>query len=193
MVASAVLLAACAGVILYFLVRRWMTGSVRRSHTLPPGPPGYPLVGNLLDVDTDKLHLSLAAWSQTYGDVMYLRMMQTPVVVLSSTNAIREAMTTKPFDTIFASRPGTFVGRYLFLNYSDIVLSPYNKTFVARRKLGYHLLKMYGGVGKDVERVVIRELRAFVEIMRSRHQEEFDPTEVVNDAVIDIIGALVGY
>jgi hypothetical protein len=100
-------------------------------------------------------------------------------------------MTTKPFDTTFASRRETFAGRFLLENFSDLAFCPYNKAWVARRKAVHSMLKIYGGGGKTLERVVIRELRAVVEMIRHYQQATFDPTEVVYDVVADIIGELV--
>jgi hypothetical protein len=189
MISSTMILAVCACALLYFLLKRWMCR--QNSLPLPPGPPGYPLIGSILDVDISKLHLSLMSFSQTYGDVMSVNLLGTTMVVLSSTDAIREAMTTKPFNTAFASRPDTFAGRYLMYNFSDIVLAQYSKSLIARRKVGHRLLKVYGAGNKNIERVVMRELRAFVKSIENHHQAAFDPTLLVHNASIDVIGELV--
>lgn len=44
--------------------------TVRNSRRLPypPGPKGYPIIGNLLDVPTEKPWLKYAEWDKTYGE-----------------------------------------------------------------------------------------------------------------------------
>ncbi|KAJ7881997.1 hypothetical protein B0H14DRAFT_2704174 [Mycena olivaceomarginata] len=39
----------------------------RRTSMLPPGPPGYPLIGHLLQMPTKDPALVFHEWSKTYG------------------------------------------------------------------------------------------------------------------------------
>jgi hypothetical protein len=36
--------------------------------TLPPGPPGWPILGNLFNMPTEKEWLKFSEWERTYGD-----------------------------------------------------------------------------------------------------------------------------
>lgn len=38
-----------------------------------PGPPGLPLLGNLLQLDSTRLHLVAEGWSRTYGEFFRFR------------------------------------------------------------------------------------------------------------------------
>ena len=38
-----------------------------------PGPPGLPLIGNLLEIDTPRLHQILEEWSRQYGECFRFR------------------------------------------------------------------------------------------------------------------------
>ena len=47
-------------VLKYFIFRS-------RSPSLPPGPRGLPLVGNIFDMPSEKEWLTFAKWGETYG------------------------------------------------------------------------------------------------------------------------------
>ena len=51
---------------------------------LPPGPPGKPLVGNLLDIPAKHSWLQFKKWSDQYGPVMSLSLAGSQHVVLST-------------------------------------------------------------------------------------------------------------
>ena len=38
-----------------------------KSPSLPPGPKGLPLVGNIFDMPSEKEWLTFAKWGETYG------------------------------------------------------------------------------------------------------------------------------
>ncbi|KAI7994209.1 Cytochrome P450 76T24 [Camellia lanceoleosa] len=63
----------------------------RRRRTLPPGPTGLPLFGNLFEVGP-KPHESLAKLAKTYGPLMTIRMGSRTSVVASSPEVAREIL-----------------------------------------------------------------------------------------------------
>lgn len=52
------------------------------------GPPGLPLVGNLLSIRTNAA-AQYKAWAKTYGDIYQVQMGNVPVVVVNSAKATR--------------------------------------------------------------------------------------------------------
>ncbi|XP_044969023.1 cytochrome P450 76M5-like [Hordeum vulgare subsp. vulgare] len=78
----------------------------RVSPTWPPGPAGYPILGNLLYVIgplRNNPHSALASLAQTYGPVLSLRLGLTrTIVVVSSAAAAHEALAKN--DAALASR-----------------------------------------------------------------------------------------
>ncbi len=56
------------GVLLLFILF-----SQKRRDKLPPGPSGFPLVGNVLDMPTSKEWLTFARWGERWGSCILSR------------------------------------------------------------------------------------------------------------------------
>ncbi|CAO2037990.1 unnamed protein product [Urochloa humidicola] len=110
-------------------------GDGRRS--LPPSPPGFPLVGHLPLLGSLP-HRTLRTMARTHGPVMLLRLGRVPIVVASSAAAAQEAM--KARDVAFSGRyRGPMVER-LFYG-CDMAFAPYGEHWrQARRVCVLHLL-----------------------------------------------------
>jgi hypothetical protein len=59
---------ASAGAFVGFIVWRELSSlAQRRKRPLPPGPPGWPIIGNVLDVPSREEHVKYAELSKKYG------------------------------------------------------------------------------------------------------------------------------
>jgi hypothetical protein len=61
-----------------------------------PGPPGLPIIGNLLQIETSRLHLIAEEWSRTYGEYFRFRIGPRQIVVLGNPEAIAAACAIGP-------------------------------------------------------------------------------------------------
>ncbi|KAF4577508.1 hypothetical protein EYR36_005497 [Pleurotus pulmonarius] len=60
---------------------------------LPPGPKGYPIVGNLFDMPSDHQWVKYYDWSKKYNsDIIYLNVLGSPIVVLNSYKAANDLL-----------------------------------------------------------------------------------------------------
>ena len=67
----------------------------RRRSGLPPGPWGWPVVGNALQIDPNAPHLTLDKWAKQYGDLYTINLMGKYVVVPSSAASIQVSLSSK--------------------------------------------------------------------------------------------------
>lgn len=58
---------------------------------LPPGPISLPLLGNVLQLDSKKLHLSLTNLAKTHGDIFSIKLGKDRVVILNKADIVTNA------------------------------------------------------------------------------------------------------
>lgn len=90
--------------------------------TLPPGPSGLPVVGNLLQMGAHP-HRAMTAMHKKYGHIVYLRLGSVPTVVVDSPALIAEV--TKEQDNVFSSRPHMTFTDIVAYDAHDFAMAPY--------------------------------------------------------------------
>nr|A0A4D6Q414.1 RecName: Full=Flavonoid 3',5'-hydroxylase CYP75B138; AltName: Full=Cytochrome P450 2; Short=CcCYP2; AltName: Full=Cytochrome P450 75B132 [Crocosmia x crocosmiiflora]QCF41216.1 flavonoid 3'5'-hydroxylase [Crocosmia x crocosmiiflora] len=104
---------------------------------LPPGPKGYPVLGNLPQLGA-KPHQALQAFSRVYGPLMRLRLGSVDLVVASSPSVAAQFLKN---DSNFCARPPNSGAEHMAFNYHDLVFAPYGPRWRLLRKLSaVHLL-----------------------------------------------------
>lgn len=98
----------------------------RRSTTgrLPPGPPGWPVFGNMFDLGSMP-HITLAGLRKDYGPVVWLRIGSINTMVLLTAEAATELF--KNHDANFAERTITEVMKVHDFNKAAVSLAPYGQ------------------------------------------------------------------
>ncbi|CAA7393449.1 unnamed protein product [Spirodela intermedia] len=104
----------------------------RRSLPLPPGPKGWPILGNLHQLG-GKPHQTLAALSRKYGPLLSLRFGSVQAVVASSASIAAAFL--KTHDANFANRPPNSGAEHVAYNYRDMVFAPYGPLWRTLRKI----------------------------------------------------------
>ncbi len=69
--------------------------TLRRLRDLP-GPRGLPVLGNLLQIETSRLHQMVEEWSKRYGEYYRLRLGPREFLVVSNADAINAVMRDRP-------------------------------------------------------------------------------------------------
>ncbi|KAI0654024.1 cytochrome P450 [Cubamyces menziesii] len=89
----------------YILALSWK----RRSHasTLPPGPRGIPILGNVCDIPRDQPWVAFSNLSRKYGDVISFSILGQTTIVLNSASAVSDLLDKR--SAIYSSRPDPMV------------------------------------------------------------------------------------
>ncbi|CAI9292080.1 unnamed protein product [Lactuca saligna] len=99
---------------------------------LPPGPPRWPIVGNLLQLGPLP-HRDLASFCERYGPLVYLRLGKVDAITTNDPNIIREILLQQ--DDVFASRPQTLAAIHLAYNCGDVALAPFGPRWKWMRRI----------------------------------------------------------
>nr|XP_006822908.1 PREDICTED: cytochrome P450 1A1-like [Saccoglossus kowalevskii] len=158
--------------------------TLHRPGYLPPGPPGYPFIGNMLDM-ADNAHLSLTAHSKQYGDMFSIKLGTLDIVMLNSIGVVKEALVKK--QDAFADRPSFFTGDIFSEGRRNISNGEYNPTWKCLRKYAHQGIRHFAKPDQ-VERYIHEEtfpqIREFIE---NKDGRPFDPKPLVMLMVANVI------
>ncbi|XP_021573769.1 cytochrome P450 1A1 isoform X2 [Carlito syrichta] len=193
--ASDLLLASAIFCLVFWVVRAsWPR--VPKGLKSPPGPWGWPLLGNMLTLGKSP-HLVLSKMSQQYGDILQIRIGSTPVLVLSGLDTIRQALVRQGDD--FKGRPDLYSFSFITEGQSMSFSPDSGPVWAARRRLAQNGLKSFS-IASDpasssscyLEEHVSKE----AEVLISRFRElmakvgYFDPYRYVVVSVANVICAI---
>ncbi|TEB35555.1 cytochrome P450 [Coprinellus micaceus] len=113
---------------------------------LPPGPGGYPLIGNLLDMPTEQEWLTFAQWGETWGDICSVTVLGQPLVILNSAKAAFEMLDKK--SAIYSDRPVLQMGGELVGWKNTLVMLPYGDRFRRFRRFFHQMIGSSSAIRK---------------------------------------------
>ncbi|XP_010027781.2 cytochrome P450 71AU50 [Eucalyptus grandis] len=99
---------------------------------LPPGPIGYPILGNLPLLGQNPHH-DLHKLAQKYGPLMYLRLGFVHTIVVSSPELAEQFL--KTHDLVFASRPPHEASKHISYEQRSLAFAPYGPYWRNIRKM----------------------------------------------------------
>nr|ACN36201.1 unknown [Zea mays] len=99
---------------------------------LPPGPPTWPIFGNLLQL-SPLPHKDFAQFCTKYGPLVYLRLGTIDAITTDDPEVIREILIRQ--DEVFASRPRTLAAVHLAYGCGDVALAPLGPNWKRMRRV----------------------------------------------------------
>ncbi|KAG1883052.1 cytochrome P450 [Suillus subluteus] len=99
---------------------------------LPPGPTPLPIVGNVLSLDAARPWLTFNAWRSTYGDIIYARLLNKPVIVINSEEIAKDLFEGR--STIYSDKPQSIVYQP-FASDFNTGLMPYGDRWRLHRRM----------------------------------------------------------
>ncbi|KAL3345988.1 hypothetical protein AABB24_024773, partial [Solanum stoloniferum] len=106
--------------------------STSRRKRYPPGPLGWPLIGNMMMMD-QLTHRGLAKLAQKYGGIFHLKMGYVHKIVISGPEEARQVLLVQ--DNIYSNRPKTVAISYLTYDHADMAFADYGPFWRQMRKL----------------------------------------------------------
>ncbi|CAH1251895.1 CYP2J2 [Branchiostoma lanceolatum] len=175
------LLAVCLCLLAYLYLQR------RRN--LPPGPRGWPIVGNMPMFNKSAfLPVTLTELAKQYGDVMTIWTGRFPTVVLTGHKTIRTALVKRAED--FSSRKSNKIaakfrgdGRTAF----GVIMASYGPNWKHQRKFALVTLRDFGVGKRSLEGKIKEEVDMLVQEVLLQNGQPFDSKIMIQYCVSDII------
>ncbi|XP_010030392.2 cytochrome P450 71AU50 [Eucalyptus grandis] len=114
------------------LLLRALLWETRDKKKLPPGPRGFPILGNLPLLGKNPHH-DLHKLAKKYGPLMYLRLGFVPTILISSPEVAEQFL--KTHDLIFASRPPHEAAKHISYEQRSLAFAPYGPYWRNIRKM----------------------------------------------------------
>ncbi|KAJ3810352.1 cytochrome P450 [Lentinula lateritia] len=168
------------GTVAIYCVYRLMTLE-KRALSLPPGPRGFPLIGNLFDVPAEREWLTFAKWGETYGKLASVTVLGQPLIIVNSASIAKEMLDKN--SAIYSDRPVIPMGGELCGWKNTLVLVPYGERFRNYRRLAHQL---FGNAAtmKSFHPVEELETHRFLKRLLSRPAEFSDHIRKTAGAII---------
>ncbi|KAI0279216.1 cytochrome P450 [Russula aff. rugulosa BPL654] len=122
-------------------VVRYVTSPYRK---LPPGPRGYPIIGNVLELRTQQW-LKFTEWRKQYGNIIYLNAAGQSMVILNSQKVAADLLDRRA--GIYSDRPRNIVASDIMTGGLLVVFTRYNDIWRRMRKAAHEGLNK--GLVKD--------------------------------------------
>jgi len=161
----------------------------KNNHKHPPGPHGYPVIGNLHMLGTVP-HRTLEALSKKHGPIMSLRLGQVPTIIVSSSSAAEQFL--KTHDAVFSSRPKLEATHYLSYGSKGLVFSEYGRYWRNMRKvctlqlLSASKVESFAPLRKRELEVTLKSLKKAASL-----GEIVDVSEAVHNVIMEIVYKMV--
>uniref|UniRef100_A0A8C2CZX1 Cytochrome P450 2M1 n=1 Tax=Cyprinus carpio TaxID=7962 RepID=A0A8C2CZX1_CYPCA len=170
------------------LILLWkIRGKQSSFERLPPGPAPNPLLGNLFQFNIKEAYKYYLELSNRYGSVVTIWLANTPVVIISGYQALKDTM---------IGLGEEFSGRAVYpllmkSTYGYGVLSTSGHRWKEMRRFTVMTLKNFGMGRRSIEERVREEAENLVEMFKKCEGSAFSPADMLFNAVNNVICSIV--
>ncbi|XP_075692274.1 cytochrome P450 2G1-like [Rhinoderma darwinii] len=168
-----------------FIYSTW--DKMYRRRNLPPGPTPLPIIGSLLHIKHGELVKSLNQLRDKYGSIYTLYFGSRPVVILAGYQMVKDALIDQ--GDHFSNR-GQMPTVDRFFQAHGMILSN-GERWKQLRRFTLITLRNFGMGKRSIEERIQEESQFLIEELKSRKQSTFNPTNIVVQAVSNVICSVV--
>ncbi|KAI0267090.1 cytochrome P450 [Gloeopeniophorella convolvens] len=162
-------------ILLRYIFRR------RSGQLLPPGPKGWPLIGNLLEMPKETLERTYSRWARQYGGIVYVESVGQPIIIVNDATLANEMLDKK--GSLYSGPPRHPMAGEL-AGFEDILgFLPYDRKCTQTRKYIYKTIGARNELAKHSQLFEAR-IHDFIKVL-SRRSEDLDA------AIRHSIGAII--
>ncbi|XP_054975244.1 cytochrome P450 2C21-like [Sorex araneus] len=154
---------------------------------LPPGPTPFPIIGNILQIDTNNINKSLNKLAEVYGPVFTVYFGMKPTVVLHGYDAVKEALI--DHGEVFSGR-GSFPAMEYMSRGLGIALSN-GEVWKQTRRFAVTVLRNMGMGKRTIEDRIQEEALCLVEAIKKTNASPCDPTFLLGCAPCNVICSII--
>ncbi|KAI9571602.1 cytochrome P450 [Boletus coccyginus] len=131
-----------AGVAVLCIGQRYYNGAkCRSSLPLPPGPPGLPWIGNVIGVDASAPWLTYRDWANTYGDLVYSRLLGQDIIIINSEKVAKDLLENRSRN--YSDRPYLVTNDLCGVGFNSAML-PYGDRWRLHRRFFHQTFRIDG-------------------------------------------------
>ncbi|PIK45362.1 putative steroid 17-alpha-hydroxylase/17,20 lyase [Apostichopus japonicus] len=168
-----------------------MESTEQNTKDFPPGPKGWPLVGNIIELARNEKPASVVftEYAKEYGNIFSIRVGKRWAVVLNGAATIKEALLKKGVE--FANRTTSYTTDLFTEGGQDIAFGQYSPSWKLHRKLAFSAFrKLATGDNKRFEKLVYSIIPALTANLDSKLSEPFDPHTSLSSSIYNILASL---
>ncbi|XP_043452962.1 cytochrome P450 2C21 [Prionailurus bengalensis] len=159
----------------------------RAKGKLPPGPTPLPIVGNILQINTNNVSKSISKLAESYGPVFTVYFGIKPTVVIYGYEAVKEALIDQ--SEVFSGR-GPFPVLDKSIQGLGIIFSN-GEQWKQVRRFSLMVLRNMGMGKKSIEDRIQEEALYLVEALKNTNASPCDPTFLLGCAPCNVICSIV--
>ena len=153
-----------------------------------PGPKSYPLVGNVLQLDTDNLFINLTDFAKQYGGICKIYLFRKPVVIVNDYQFIHDVLVKQSAD--FAGRPKSYRLELLLRDYTELAFND-GPEHRGRKKAMHTYMKQFGSGIQKLEDVIQTASDDLITRFAKQHGSPIDVRDFLFRCLTDIIAVLL--